>query len=66
VTKLSDIVIERSPYWVKRTAKGYFEIYRNGVTHSTRCAVIGFAGEEGLRRVNAEIDRRIAADLSLV
>ena len=31
----------------KARKKG-FEIYQNGLTHSTRCAIIGFHGEERL------------------
>lgn len=55
----SIIVYEKGDYWVNRTAKGYFEVYKIGITHSTRCAQIGYAGEIGLNRAKAEIDRRI-------
>ena len=53
----SDIVHETTRHWVLRTAKG-FEVYRNGVTASTRCATIGYRGQEGLDRAKAEIARR--------
>lgn len=57
---LHDIVSERDGYFVVRFAKG-FEIYKNDITHSTRCAIIGFVGQAGLDRANREIDRRLAA-----
>jgi len=60
--KESNIVYEKSDYWALQTPKGYFEVYQVGITHSTRCAQIGYAGEEGLARVKAEIDRRISSD----
>ena len=53
--------MESGDYWALRVAKG-FEIYRIGITHSTRCAQIGFQGEDGLRRVRDEIGRRLAVD----
>ena len=56
----SDIVYERGPYWVARSHSG-FVIYRNEATgHSTRCAFIGYLGEDGLNRAKAEIERRLA------
>jgi hypothetical protein len=59
---MSDILlVERGPYWARAEKHG-FDVYKNGITHSVRVARIGFKGDEGLRRVNAEIDRRIAAD----
>lgn len=66
--KLTDIALE-SPcgkYWVHNKghqdgSKGY-EIYKSGVTHSTRCAIIGYKGEEGLKRARQEIERRILED----
>lgn len=58
--KESDIVYEQGEYWVCQARKG-FEVYRTGVTHSIRCAVIGYSGQEGFTRAIAEIDRRIGA-----
>jgi len=60
MTRESDIAYERGEYWVLRVGKdkGY-KIYKNGITHSTRCAIIGFPGDVGLARAIAEIDRRI-------
>jgi hypothetical protein len=60
--KESDIAYEKGPFWVlKLKAKG-FEVYRTGITYSTRCAQIGFTGDEGLKRAIAEIDRRMAKE----
>ena len=53
------ILYQRGAYWVCRAVGKGFEIYKDGITHATRCAVIGFDGVEGLRRAIAEIDRRI-------
>jgi hypothetical protein len=61
--KESDIVYESGAHWVLRVKNG-FEVYKNGVTHSTRCAIIGFKGAEGLERAKAECDRREAVRLS--
>lgn len=57
--RLSDVVHETAAHWVLRVAGG-FEVYKIGVTHSTRCASIGWAGEEGLKRAIAEVERREA------
>lgn len=42
-------------FWVTKTKKA-FEVYRVGVTHSIRCAVISLSF--GLNRAIAEADRR--------
>jgi len=54
----SDIVYEKADYWVTRVRYGY-DVYKNGVTHSTRVAQIGYKGEQGLARAKAEIERRL-------
>lgn len=56
---LGKIVYEKGDYWAIETNYG-FCIFRAGITHSAQCAIIGFAGAEGMRRVKAEINRRIA------
>lgn len=56
--KESDILYENPTHWVARSAKTGFEVYRKGITHSTRCASIGFEGDRGLQRAKAEADRR--------
>ena len=55
--KLKDVVYENGKHWVLRVTGG-FEVYKINSTHSTRCAVIGWKGEEGLSRAIAEADRR--------
>ena len=57
--ELKDIVHESGPFWVLKVDHG-FDVYKTGVTHSTKCATIGFKGAEGLARAIAECDRRIA------
>jgi hypothetical protein len=54
----ADILYENPTHWVARAAKGGFEVYRIGITHSTRCATIGYEGDAGLQRAKAEADRR--------
>lgn len=59
--KESDIAYEKGQFWVLNLGSKGFEVYKNGITHSTRCAVIGFSGQNGLDRAIVEIDRRLAA-----
>lgn len=54
-----DIAYEKGPYWVLNMGLKGFEIYKTGITHSTRCAVIGYQNQKGLDRSIAEIDRRL-------
>lgn len=55
--QLKDVVHETKDYWALKTKTG-FEVYKNGITHSTRCSQIGFTGDEGLEKAIAECDRR--------
>lgn len=55
--KLKDVVHETKNYWVLRVKNG-FEVYKSGITHSVRCARIGWKGKEGLNKAIAECDRR--------
>jgi hypothetical protein len=57
-----DIVFESGKYWVFDAKKKGFEVYKNGVTHSTRCAKIGWTGQVGLDRAKQEIKRRQELD----
>ena len=59
--KESDIAYEKGQFWVLNLGSKGFEVYKNGITHSTRCAVIGFSGQNGLDRAIVEINRRLAA-----
>ncbi len=60
--KEKDIVFELGAYWAMKAKKVGYDIYTVGITHSTRCAHIGFDGDVGLQKMKAEIDRRIALD----
>lgn len=56
--KLSDVLYETKNFFVLRVPKGY-EVYKTGITHSTRCAQIGWPDSEtGLNKAIAETDRR--------
>ena len=59
--KERDILFERDGYWVKASDrfKG-FEVYQTGLTHSVRVASIGYAGQPGLDRAKAEVERRLS------
>lgn len=59
MTKESDIMYETATHWVCKAKHG-FEVYKIGVTHSTRCAIIGWHGEKGLGRAITECDKRSA------
>jgi hypothetical protein len=55
-----DIVHEQGRHWVLKVPTG-FEVYRIGITHSTRVARIGWPGtQQGLDRAIAECARREA------
>jgi len=60
--KLSDVMYETANHFLIKV-KGGYEGYRNGITHATRCAIIGWEGERGLVRGKAELDRREVAIL---
>ena len=55
--KSSDILYETGDYWVLKVKTGY-EVYKNGLTHSVRCAQIGYKGQVGLTKAINEADRR--------
>ena len=56
--KESQIVYETHKYWVLDLGSKGFEVYRKTITHSERCARIGFTGTNGLDRAKLEIERR--------
>jgi len=56
--KESDIVFESNNYWVLNVNKKGFEVYKKTITHSVRCAVIGYDGADGLEKAKQEIQRR--------
>lgn len=55
--KEKDILYENSNYWVCASKNGY-EVYQTGITHSTRCAIIGYKGEKGLQIAIQECNKR--------
>ena len=57
------ILYQTGNHWVCAEAFGRnvgYAVYRNQGSASQRCARIGYAGVEGLRRAIAEADRRQA------
>lgn len=59
---IKDIVLyDNESYWVTKAKHG-FEVYKNGLTHSTRCAIIGYDGELGLKKAIDEANRRLIND----
>lgn len=60
--KLSDVVFESGKYWILDCAQRGYEVYRVDLTHSTRCARIGWCGQDGLTRAKQEIERRQTID----
>lgn len=53
--KLSDIVYEDGDYWVLLNKdKSFYEVYKSGITHSTRCATISYT--YGIDRVKTHIE----------
>lgn len=52
-----DVIYEIGQFWVLKVKTG-FEVYKDGVTHSVRCAQIGWTDEQGEKRAIAEADRR--------
>lgn len=57
--KMEDVVYEKGIYWVLKVKKEY-EIYKIGITHSSRVASIGEA--LGIDKCKEEIERRILLD----
>ncbi len=54
--KEEDILYETSGFWVCKAARKGYEVYESGITHSTRRAIIGYEGNEGLERARAHCD----------
>jgi hypothetical protein len=61
--KETDIAYEKGNYWALKVKYG-FDVYKIGITHSTRVARIGFQGERGVAEVKEEIARREEYDSS--
>jgi hypothetical protein len=62
--KETDIAYEFGNYWVFAHRTGRFDVYKNGATHSTRCAQIGKGDGPrlGFPRAKAECLRRTILD----
>lgn len=41
--RIQDVVHENGCAWVLRKGPGWFEVYRTGLTHSTRCGTFHFS-----------------------
>ena len=57
MTKEKDLKYIGPNYWVLQVKNG-FEVYKTGITHSTRCAQIGYQGCKGLNKAINECIRR--------
>jgi len=61
------IVHESDHHWIRSVTKGKgsnysgFEVYHIGITHSTRCAQIGFTSKIGLDKAIKEVAKRESA-----
>ncbi len=55
--KSSDIVYEQGEHWVLKVKDG-FEVYKIGITCSTRCSQIDDSSKAGLTRAINECKRR--------
>lgn len=59
------ILHSRGDYFVKAERFGKtdgYAVYRNGLTHATCVASIGYSGDTGLKKAIAEANRRAEAD----
>lgn len=56
--KLSDVRHETKDFYVIDVGRKGYEVYRTGITHSTRVASIGLGATLGLPRAIAECERR--------
>lgn len=56
------IIVQKGRYWIARIKDGSYEVFREEGTHSVRCAVIGYKGDEGLSRAKAELERRLSLE----
>lgn len=58
--ELRSIVHEGKQHHVRRVGVGHYEVYRNGITHATRCGVFHFSNDDGkaISHAIAECARR--------
>lgn len=50
------IAYENATHWVLDDGKNDYKVFRNGITHSTKCATVGRS--LGIERAILEADRR--------
>ena len=61
------ILFEIGNYWVTHAQKGKgFEVYKTGITHSVRVAIVGWEGEAGLDRAKIEATKRAQKDFDVL
>lgn len=58
----ADILHDNGLFWVRENRRGDFEVYRSGLTHSTRVALFGHGLKNAFKRACNEADRRHAVD----
>ncbi len=51
------VMYQNGNHWVARLKDGSHAVYRNEVTASVRCAIIGYKGDEGLMKAIEECNR---------
>ncbi len=58
--ELASIIHEGKNHYVRKAGHGSYEVYRNGVTHATRCGIFQFSNDDAkaLGRAIADCDRR--------
>jgi hypothetical protein len=59
--KEEDILYENGDYWLCKARREGYEVYKSGITHSVRCAIIGYEGTKGLELGKAECNKRANA-----
>lgn len=54
------IIYENGNYWVRKVEAGHYEVYKNGITHSTRCSIVEYSDDDkkALAIAIEECDRR--------
>ena len=58
---LDQVKYENNTHWVlELPGNAGYEVYKTGITHSTRCAQIGFFNGAGLQRAVDEANRRMS------
>ena len=58
--RINQIAYENGNHWVFKKAQGHYEIYKTGITHSTRCGIVHYSDKPlyALERAIIECDKR--------